>query len=90
MLPHIPYTAGQVAPEPDRPGSRPVSSRILQAFPANLDIVRAPVIVNQTTSFARRFTRLPKPFGGGALPRMARLEFARRFGNNRAASRPAP
>jgi peptidyl-prolyl cis-trans isomerase C len=62
----------------------------LQAFPASLDIVRASVIVNQTTSFARRFTRPPKAFGGGALPRMARLEFARRFGNNRAAFRLAP
>ena len=62
----------------------------LQAFQASPDIVCAPVIVNQTAPVTARFADPRKAFERGALPRIARLEFGRRFGNNRAAFRLAP
>ena len=62
----------------------------LQAFPASLDIVRALVIVNQTARFTATFTRPRTDLARGALPRIARLEFDRGFGNNRASAGSIP
>jgi peptidyl-prolyl cis-trans isomerase C len=79
--------ARNTRPEPACPQSRIIAEP--QAFPAIVDIVRTPVIVNQTGPVPDRLTTPCKPVDGGALSHIARLEFAWRIGNNRATFRSA-